>query len=203
MTILSAYALIVAAALLANGEARDCDIDYAAAKAEQLATIEAGLNVYRREQDETKWSPEEKEKFDRAMALRERRDLIVDQADLDIVDTALSLFADEASWDREDDRQCDNNGDTLSLFCALAKASVQTIGEYQHRRTALQEVRFAVEEASAGKDYAHRMMDFNNDPATSFADARGVLLTARERIAARLDKQARCEIEIEGVEAHG
>jgi hypothetical protein len=38
-------------------------------------------------------------------------------------------------------------------------------------------------------------MDYNNDPDTSLADVRGVIRTARERVAFRLAKQAECSIE--------
>jgi hypothetical protein len=92
-------------------------------------------------------------------------------------------------WDRRDDRVCEPQDTQFSLFCALRKASVETLGEYQHRRTALQEVRFALEEATAGREYEHRLRDFNNDPATSLADVRNVIAAARGRVALRLVHQ--------------
>ncbi|MGN6512544.1 MAG: hypothetical protein ACTHKZ_03095 [Lysobacteraceae bacterium] len=50
---------------------------------------------------------------------------------------------------------------------------------------ALQEVRFAIEDV-AGRDFEHRLMDFNNLPETSFQDVKRVIAIARERVSARL-----------------
>ncbi len=37
-----------------------------------------------------------------------------------------------------------------------------------------------------GREYEHRLRDFNNDPTTTLADVRGVIATARDRVASRL-----------------
>lgn len=42
-----------------------------------------------------------------------------------------------------------------SLFCALHQASVDVTGEYDHRRPAMQEVRFALEDATGGRAFEH------------------------------------------------
>jgi len=55
-----------------------------------------------------------------------------------------------------------------------------------HRRVALQEVRFAIEEVSGGREFEHRLMDFNNLAETSIGDVRKVLAIARSRVAERL-----------------
>lgn len=73
-----------------------------------------------------------------------------------------------------------------SLFCALQKACVDVPGSYDHRRVALQEVRFAVEDATRGRDFDHRLRDFNNLPETRFEDVQRVLALAKERVSARL-----------------
>ncbi|MFZ2031701.1 MAG: hypothetical protein WAU68_15420, partial [Vitreimonas sp.] len=75
--------------------------------------------------------------------------------------------------------------------CALQRASMNVLGTYEHRRTALQEVRFAVEEASVGRRYDHRLRDYNNDPVTTLSDVRHVLEIARSRVGARLVAQRR------------
>jgi hypothetical protein len=67
----------------------------------------------------------------------------VSAQDLAILLRAKELLADEAHWNRHDDRNCPPQAKTYSLFCALQKASVEVLGEYEHRRAALQEVRFA------------------------------------------------------------
>ena len=91
-------------------------------------------------------------------------------------------------WNRQDDRECadDEAAGKRSLFCALQKASLDVLGAYDHRRVALQEVRFAVEDATGGQDFEHRLRDFNNLPTTQLADIRKVLQVATDRVKSRL-----------------
>jgi hypothetical protein len=105
--------------------------------------------------------------------------------DLRILEKADGLLKDESAWNRNDDRVCDDDRATgkFSLFCALETASTEVLGEYDHRRAALQEVRFVVEE---GREFEHRLMDFNNLPETRFDDVKQVLRTSAQRVAARL-----------------
>ena len=76
-----------------------------------------------------------------------------------------------------------------SLFCALETASLEVLGRYDHTRVALQEVRFAVEEASPGRQFEGRLMGFNNLPETRFADVKRAIRTATQGVAARLNQQ--------------
>jgi hypothetical protein len=82
-----------------------------------------------------------------------------------------------------------------SLYCALQRASADVYGSHDpykvadHRRVALQEVRFAVEEATRGRELNHRLMDFNNLPETTLADIRHVLAQATARVRARLSEK--------------
>jgi hypothetical protein len=120
----------------------------------------------------------------------ERPDQPVTADDLRILERADALLKDEPAWNRNDDKHCEDDRakEQWSLFCALETASVEVLGEYEHTRVALQEVRFAVEEASAGRQFEGRLMGFNNLPETGFADVKLVLRTARERVAARLKR---------------
>jgi hypothetical protein len=68
----------------------------------------------------------------------------------------------------------------------LEQACIDVLGQYDHRRVALQEVRFAVEDATRGRPFEHRLMDFNNLPETQFRDVKRVLQVAAERVATRL-----------------
>lgn len=120
----------------------------------------------------------------------ERRDQPVAPEDLRILQRADEILSDESKWDRHDDRVCSAEDRTWSLYCALHKASIEVLGEYQHRRVALQEVRFAVEEATKGMELEHRLMDFNNLPSTRFEDVKKILATAAERVKARLAAEA-------------
>lgn len=120
----------------------------------------------------------------------ERRDQQVGPEDLAILTRADEILSSAAVWNRRDTRICDQGDRTWSLFCALEKASIFVLGEYRHRQVALQEVRFAVEEAANGARFEHRLMDYNNLPTTTFEDVKSVLAVATERVAARLSTKA-------------
>ena len=119
------------------------------------------------------------------------RPRLVTTDDLRILEKADQLLKDESAWNRNDDRACDDDRATrrFSLFCALETACAEVLGEYDHRRAALQEVRFVVEETTRGREFKHRLMDFNNLPETRFDDVKQVLRTSVQRVASRL-KQA-------------
>jgi hypothetical protein len=120
----------------------------------------------------------------------EARDQPVVQSDLLILKRADALLADASKWNRHDTRVCKPADATWSLFCALHKASLEVAGEYEHRRAAMQEVRFVVEDvADKTKLGGHRLMGFNNLSTTTFADIKKVLRIARERVIAKLAKQ--------------
>jgi len=118
----------------------------------------------------------------------EQRDRPVTSEDLRILTKANEILRDESVWNRQDDRECndDNARGKWSLFCALEKACVDVLGQYDHRRVALQEVRFAVEDATRGRHFEHRLMDFNNLAETQFRDVKRVLQVSTERVATRL-----------------
>jgi hypothetical protein len=118
----------------------------------------------------------------------ERRDRPVTNDDVRILLKADELLKDESVWNRKDDRECDDDEATgkRSLFCALQKACIDVLGAYDHRRVALQEVRFAVEDATRGQDFEHRLRDFNNLPTTRLADVKRILRVATDRVKARL-----------------
>ena len=160
-----------------------CDIDYAAIKAIEMIEIESGLSIYRRfvldELSEEDLSEEEIQSLDRMQEILDSRKRPVDRQDLMILDSADARLSDAVVWDRADDRKCEPRDETFSLYCSLYFGSMDTIHEYQHRRTALQEVRFAIEDATGGREFDHRMMDFNNLSETSFDDIKGVINTAK------------------------
>lgn len=118
----------------------------------------------------------------------EVRDRPVSGDDVQILVRAAALLATESDWNRSDDRECgdDEAAGRRSLFCALQAASVEVLGTYDHRRVALQEVRFAIQEAAPEREFGHRLMEFNNLPSTTHADVLAVLRVARGRVAARL-----------------
>ena len=123
----------------------------------------------------------------------EQRDQTVTPDDVAILARAQALLKNSSSWNRADDRECkdDDASGKRSLFCALEKACIEVLGSYDHRRVALQEVRFAVEDATRGRDFAHRLRDFNNLPETRLEDIQRVLAVAKERVSARLKIERR------------
>lgn len=118
----------------------------------------------------------------------ELRDQPVSIEDLQILDRADQLLANETIWNRNDTRECPSGASTVSLYCALYAACTEIHGSYDHRRVALQEVRFSIETLSGGREFEHRLMDFNNLPETTFGDVKKVLALARARVASRLAK---------------
>ncbi|WP_455205367.1 DUF6197 family protein [Kaarinaea lacus] len=108
----------------------------------------------------------------------------VEATDLKILDRALVILDDESQWNRHDDRLCFHD-EKWSLFCALAKASVEIDGKYKHRRVAVQETRFTINDNFAERWQEHQLMDFNNHESTKFEDIRWVLTETKKRLESR------------------
>ena len=102
--------------------------------------------------------------------------------DVPIVERTIELLNDESIWNRDDDRNCGLEGQGLSLFCALQLASFDIAGEFKSRSAALQQVRYAIERQNPHTDYDHRLIDYNNDPETSFEDMHEMLQDALARL---------------------
>ena len=101
--------------------------------------------------------------------------------DLKILKRANEILGDEESWNKVDDRKCedDNQNQKWSLYCALYKASLDVIGDFNHRNSALGIVRTTIEELTPDKTYEHRLMDFNNQ--NSFKEIQEVLWRSIEK----------------------
>jgi hypothetical protein len=109
------------------------------------------------------------------------------KSDLDILDRALSLLNQGSNWSRSDNRVCDNSTYPYrwSLFCALHQASIDVDGEYRHLRPAIQAVRQAIEQATAGRKFSHMLQDFNKE-AQTFSEIAGVLNRAKQIISEKI-----------------
>ena len=119
---------------------------------------------------------------------QENRNLVFDSADLKIIQRADSILSDSSKWNKQDDRKCDDdiaNG-KYSLFCSLYKASIDITGEYIHRRSAMQIVRFTVEKYENGRVKEHRLMDWNNHPDTTFEEVKKVLKESIKKVEQQL-----------------
>jgi hypothetical protein len=111
----------------------------------------------------------------------------VTAADVRIVQRAREVLNSPAVWNRADNRVCPAAAKTFSLYCALEKATDEVSGHFEHRGAAMQEARFVIEDVAPNwKEYHHRLMDYNNDPRTTFADIQKVFRVLEERIAKRL-----------------
>ena len=87
-------------------------------------------------------------------------------------------------------RQCPAGAKIFSLYCALQTATNEISRKSDHRGAALQEVRFVIDEIAADRDYNHRLMDYDNDPTTTFADIQEVFRIAESLIPLRLKANA-------------
>jgi len=103
------------------------------------------------------------------------RPLPQNEYDVVILEKTIELLQSEADWSKTGDRSCESDGPKLNLYCALRQASIEVTGEFKHRAAALQAVRHAIEQQNPGVEYAHRLMDYNNDPGTSYSDLQEVL----------------------------
>jgi len=114
----------------------------------------------------------------------ENRNLEFDSLDLKILQRANYILSDKAKLNKQDDRKCDDdiaNGN-YSLFCSLYKASIDITGEYIHRRSSIQLVRFTLEKYENGRVVNHRLMDWNNHPDTTFEEIKKVLKESIDEI---------------------
>jgi hypothetical protein len=121
-------------------------------------------------------------------AWHERPNQWATAADLHILERADAILKDESSWNRNDRKKCDDDDRSRkwSLYCAIEAACRDVVGSCEHTRVASQEVRFAIEEVTHGRQFEGRLMGFNNLPETRFEDIKYVLRLARERVRARL-----------------
>jgi hypothetical protein len=111
----------------------------------------------------------------------------VSKADIEIVKRARKILDSPSKWNRADNRICPAGAKTFSLYCALEKATDEVSGNFQHRGAAMQEARFVIDEIAPNRDnYQHRLMGYNNDPTTTFADLQKVFRLMEGRIAKRL-----------------
>lgn len=114
----------------------------------------------------------------------------VSEADVRIVRRAREILDSPGKWNRADNRKCPPDARTVSLYCALENATQELTGEFGHRDAAMQEARFVIEDISPNAPYYdHRLMDFNNDPSTTFFDIQKFFQLLEERISGRLAAQ--------------
>lgn len=114
----------------------------------------------------------------------------VSRNDIRIVHRAREILNSPAKWNRADNRECPAAQTTYSLYCALEKATEEISKNFEHRGAAMQQARFVIDDDLAkGNHYHHRLMDYNNDPKTTFADVQKFFALLEQRIKQQLDTQ--------------
>jgi hypothetical protein len=108
-------------------------------------------------------------------------------SDIAIIARAIELLPNESSWNKNDNRQCPTGQPKLSLFCALQKATADISGGIHYRQPALQAVREVLNTVDSSRINTHRIMDYNNHPATTLAEIHDLLRRAQ----AKLEKDIR------------
>jgi len=111
-------------------------------------------------------------------------DKTVPPSDLDrkVVVRASAILSSLSAWDRADDRECSPQDRTWSIYCAMIQATLEVTGGIHHRRPAMELVREVIEERTAGRQYEHRLMDYNNDPTTTLGDVQSAFEEALKRL---------------------
>lgn len=110
--------------------------------------------------------------------------------DLEILNQAESLLTDSTCWHKNDDRKCedDETNNSWSLFCALKYASIKIMKEYNHHNTAIQTVRFVIDDLMPNHEFEHTLMNYNNLASTTHKDIIKVIELAIKRIQNVLEK---------------
>jgi len=102
--------------------------------------------------------------------------------DRQILERAAAIITSDSVWNRADNRKCQPTATTWSIYCAVDRAEVEVTGGFHHRRPAMELVREIVDERTAKKTYQHRLIGYNNDPATHLEDVRSLFAEAIARI---------------------
>ena len=106
--------------------------------------------------------------------------------DIRILERTRALLSDEQHWNRQDDRTCPPNPERWSLFCALMQATEEVSGGVHYRQPALQAAREMLNEVGGNRLGKHRLMDYNNHPATTLEEVHQLLRTAQSRLSKRV-----------------
>jgi hypothetical protein len=114
----------------------------------------------------------------------------VEKLDVVIVQRARQILNSPDKWNRADNRSCPATETKFSLYCALEEATNEVTHNFAHRGAAMQEARFVIDEDLAPNNhYNHRLMGYNNDPHTTFADVQRFFDLLQGRIERRLQEQ--------------
>jgi len=111
-------------------------------------------------------------------------------ADTMIVSRAQSLLGSSNKWNRHDadtTGDCPDGATTFTIRCALRKASQDVTGEYSGGGPLMREARTLIDSLPHAK-YNARLIDYNNDPTTTFAAVQEYFALLRNRLAKRIGR---------------
>jgi hypothetical protein len=114
-------------------------------------------------------------------------DAAITAADLAIVERAQTILASPSAWNKHDGQACPTDAKTVGIFCALKRASEETIGEFDEVSPVMREARKIVDSV-ATKKYDARLVDYNNDPSVAFADLQAFFRILHDRVARQLGR---------------
>jgi hypothetical protein len=109
----------------------------------------------------------------------------IQSKDLRMVQRAETILSAPNKWNRTDTGACAANASKFSIYCALEKASKDLTGTFDDGGPVMQDAR-AVVDFIAAKKYEARLIDYNNDPKTTFADVQAFLRILENRMARQL-----------------
>ena len=102
--------------------------------------------------------------------------------DVAIISRAIALLPNNAAWNKNDNRECPPGQTKLSMFCALTQATTEISGGVHYRQPAMQAVREVLNTVDLSRIKTHRIMDYNNHPATTLEEIHALLRTAQARV---------------------
>jgi len=93
------------------------------------------------------------------------------KVNLQIVQRARDILSSPPKWNREATQGCPSIATTFNRFCALHTAEAEVTGKSEDDSVAMHEARTWISLAAPnGSKYKARLVDYNNDPTTSFED---------------------------------
>ena len=107
--------------------------------------------------------------------------------DLVVLKRANELLGDTTSWNKVDDRMCDDDFSQKrwSLYCVLKQAYLDETDDFNHRAPALNIIREYISSLNPKRKYDHQVMDFNNEQG--FSEVKKVLRICIEKMESLLN----------------
>lgn len=112
----------------------------------------------------------------------------VTTADLRIAERASRIVGSRTKWNRNDTDKCPAGAKAFSLYCGLEKAGREVNGKEDDRSAVMQEARITADLMAPTK-YGARLVDYNNDPATTFQDVQEFFRILRNRLSRRMAEE--------------